>query len=87
MTIIGLNLIELKRENRLKFQEKIFKNGLKVGCCCPAITLVQAGVTLWDYQGILIDHICFTFIKQFQKQNHQNSYMVVNAQTSINLKG
>lgn len=31
MTIIGFNLRELKKENRLKFQEKIFKNGLKVG--------------------------------------------------------
>ena len=87
MTIIGLNLTELKRENRLRFQEKIFKNGLKVGYSYSAITLVQTGISLWNYQIILIGHTCFIFRKQFSKQNHQNGYMVANAQTSINLKG
>ena len=87
MTIIGLNLIELKKENRLKFQEKIFKNGLKVGYSYPAITLVQTGISLWNYQIILIGHTCFIFRKQFSKQNHQNGYMAANAQTSITLGG
>lgn len=87
MTIIGFNLKELKKENRFKVQEKIFKNGLKVGCSYSAITLVQTGISLWNYQIILIGHTCFIFRKQFSKQNHQNGYMVANAQTSINLKG
>ena len=87
MTIIGLNLIELKRENRVKFQEKIFKNGLKVGYSYPAITLVQTGISLWNYQIILIGHTCFIFKNQFSKLNHQTGYKVANAQTSINLKG
>lgn len=87
MTIIGLNLIELKRENRVKFQEKIFKNGLKVGYSYPAITLVQTGISLWDYQIILIGHTCFIFKNQFSKLNHQTGYKAANAQTSINLKG
>lgn len=54
MTIIGFNLKELKKENRFKVQEKIFKNGLKVGCSYSAITLVQTGISLWNYQIILI---------------------------------
>lgn len=87
MIIIGLKLKELKRENRLKFQEKIFKNGLKVGYSYPAITLVQTGISLWDYQIIFIGHTCFIFKNQSSKLNHQNGYMVANAQTSINLKG
>ena len=85
MTIIGLK--ELKKENRFKVQEKIFKNGLKVGCSYSAITLVQTGISLWNYQIILIGHTCFIFRKQFSKQNHQNGYMATNAQTSIDLKG
>lgn len=87
MTIIGFNLKELKKENRFKVQEKIFKNGLKVGCSYSAITLVQTGISLWNYQIILIGHTCFIFRKQFSKQNHQNGYMATNAQTSIDLKG
>lgn len=87
MTIIGFNLRELKKENRFKFQEKIFKNGLKLGYNYPDVTLVLEDISLWDYQGILIDHIYFIFRKQSSKQNHQNGYMVANAQTSINLKG
>ncbi len=87
MTIIGFNLRELKKENRFKFQEKIFKNGLKVGYSYPAITLVQTGISLWDYQIILIGHTCFIFKNQSSKLNHQTGYMAANAQTSINLKG
>lgn len=87
MTIIGFNLRELKKENRFKFQEKIFKNGLKVGYSYPAITLVQTGISLWDYQIIFIGHTCFIFKNQSSKLNHQTSYKAANAQTSINLKG
>ena len=87
MTIIGFNLRELKKENRFKFQEKIFKNGLKVGYNYPDVTLVLEDISLWDYQIILIGHTCFIFKNQSSKLNHQTSYKAANAQTSINLKG